>query len=523
MLVSNLGYLAKALSTGMSEAILSMKICYVGGCFIPPVLLYTICCVGNIKVKNWIKAASYLFSFIVFAFVLTIGYNDLYYKYTYLTSYKGTTVLSFEHSTAVILFYIEMYGILFAEIMILCYSCIKRNFISRKSSLIMIIMQLLNVLLFIKAAVQKSQVEIMPIMYVLDGWFLLFLQRHVMMYNLEDTINSSIGEKGTYGYILFDKQKRYMGCNSSYEKIYPNIVNAKIDSPGKTLPDGEILMGYLNKFESGVSSDFTMSLNKRHFACTIENVLYKEKMIGFIIEFRDDTDRYNYLKLLSVHKEDLENQVRLKTEHILDIQNKMILAMANMVENRDENTGGHIRRTSGIIKILIDTIITNNMFKVDEEFCEDVIKAAPMHDLGKISIDDHILRKPGKLDDEEFDIIKTHAVKSAELVKEILEDVEEDHFVNVATNVARYHHERWDGTGYPDSLKGDEIPFEARIMAVADVYDALVSKRCYKEAMSFEDASKIMLESMGNHFDPKLKEVFLLSQKRLENYYYYDR
>ncbi len=227
--------------------------------------------------------------------------------------------------------------------------------------------------------------------------------------------------------------------------------------------------------------------------------------------------------MLSNHKEELEIQVKLKTEHILDIQNKMILGMANMVENRDENTGGHIRRTSGIIKILIDTIITNNLFNVDEEFCEDLIKAAPMHDLGKISIDDRILRKPGKLNDDEFAVIKTHAAKSADLVKEILQDVEEDHFVTVATNVARHHHEKWDGTGYPDNLKGDEIPFEARIMAVADVYDALVSKRCYKEAMSFEDASKIMLESMGNHFDPKLKDVFLLSQKRLENYYYYER
>ena len=523
MLVSNLGYLAKAAATGMSEAILSMKICYVGGCFIPPVLLYTICCVGNIKVKNWIKAASYLFSFIVFAFVLTIGYNDLYYKYTYLTSYKGTTVLGFQETPVVALFYIEMYGNLFAEIMILCYSCIKRNFISRKSAFIIIMMEIINLLLFVKAGVQKSQIEIMPLMYVLDGWFLLYLQRHVMMYNLEDSINSSIGEKGTYGYILFDKQKRYMGCNASFENIYPDIVKIKIDSSGESLPDGVLLIDYLKKFESGESSVFSLSRNNRHYFCTVEWVLHKEKKIGFTIEFRDDTDKHNYLKLLSNHKEELEIQVKLKTEHILDIQNKMILGMANMVENRDENTGGHIRRTSGIIKILIDTIITNNLFKVDEEFCEDLIKAAPMHDLGKISIDDRILRKPGKLNADEFAVIKTHAAKSAELVKEILQDVEEDHFVTVATNVARHHHEKWDGTGYPDNLKGDEIPFEARIMAVADVYDALVSKRCYKEAMSFEDASKIMLESMGNHFDPKLKDVFLLSQKRLENYYYYER
>ena len=386
MLVSNLGYLAKAAATGMSEAILSMKICYVGGCFIPPVLLYTICCVGNIKVKNWIKAASYLFSFIVFAFVLTIGYNDLYYKYTYLTSYKGTTVLGFQETPVVALFYIEMYGNLFAEIMILCYSCIKRNFISRKSAFIIIMMEIINLLLFVKAGVQKSQIEIMPLMYVLDGWFLLYLQRHVMMYNLEDSINSSIGEKGTYGYILFDKQKRYMGCNASFENIYPDIVKIKIDSSGESLPDGVLLIDYLKKFESGESSVFSLSRNNRHYFCTVEWVLHKEKKIGFIIEFRDDTDKHNYLKLLSNHKEELEIQVKLKTEHILDIQNKMILGMANMVENRDENTGGHIKRTSGIVKILVDTIIQYDLFMNDEDYFQNIVKAAPMHDLGKIKL-----------------------------------------------------------------------------------------------------------------------------------------
>lgn len=157
--------------------------------------------------------------------------------------------------------------------------------------------------------------------------------------------------------------------------------------------------------------------------------------------------------------------------------------------------------------------------KTEDEFCEDLVKAAPMHDLGKIAIKDSILQKPGRFKEEEFEIMKTHAEKSAEIIENILRGVEEDHFVNVAVNVARHHHEKWDGTGYPKRLSGEQIPLEARIMAIADVYDALVSKRCYKEAMSFSNAYDIIIESMGSQFDPGLKPVFVLSRNKLEAYY----
>lgn len=154
-----------------------------------------------------------------------------------------------------------------------------------------------------------------------------------------------------------------------------------------------------------------------------------------------------------------------------------------MVENRDNSTGGHIKRTSEVVEILIQTIKENNLLDLSDEFCNDMIKAAPMHDLGKIAIEDSILQKPGKFTDEEFNIMKTHSEKSAEIIENILRGVEEDSFVDVAENIARYHHEKWNGMGYPEGLTGEEIPLEARIMAIADVYDALVSKRCYKEAI----------------------------------------
>ena len=154
-----------------------------------------------------------------------------------------------------------------------------------------------------------------------------------------------------------------------------------------------------------------------------------------------------------------------------------------------------------------------------DKFCNDLIKAAPMHDLGKIAVDDAILRKSGRFTPEEFEKMKVHAAEGARIVHEILKDTDDDEFRRLAENVAHYHHERMDGSGYPEGLKGDAIPLEARIMAIADVYDALVSKRVYKEAMSFEKANDIMMEGMGPHFDPALKQYYVSARPKLEAYY----
>lgn len=160
-----------------------------------------------------------------------------------------------------------------------------------------------------------------------------------------------------------------------------------------------------------------------------------------------------------------------------------------------------------------------NKLGLDPQLAADIVRAAPMHDLGKISIDSSILCKPGRLTDEEYQIMKTHSVKSGEMVHILLEGVEERHFVDTAYNIARFHHERWDGKGYPEGLVGSMIPIEARIMAIADVYDALVSERCYKETMSFSKAKEIMLQGMGTQFDPNMKMLFLSCSDKLEAYY----
>lgn len=209
-----------------------------------------------------------------------------------------------------------------------------------------------------------------------------------------------------------------------------------------------------------------------------------------------------------------------KNKKIHAIQNSIIKGMAVMVESRDNSTGGHISRTSDCVKVFAEKLVNIEDGKTfTPEFCKAVIKAAPMHDLGKIAVDDAILRKPGKFTDEEYEIMKTHSKEGARIVESVLSQVDDQEFKNIAINVAHYHHEKWNGTGYPEKISGEDIPVEARIMALADVFDALVSKRCYKDSFTYDKAFQIIEESLGSHFDPNLGKLFIECRPELEALY----
>ena len=210
--------------------------------------------------------------------------------------------------------------------------------------------------------------------------------------------------------------------------------------------------------------------------------------------------------------------VKNKNHTISKMQNALILTLADLVESRDENTGQHIKKTAAYVKIILEEMKRKGIYKeqLTDRFIDDVTNSAPLHDIGKIAVPDAILNKPGKLTNEEFDIMKTHTSKGGKIIESIIEMVPEAHYLDEAKNLATYHHERWDGKGYPTGLAGDNIPLSARIMAVADVFDALVSKRSYKDGFPFDKAMNIILEERGTHFDPLLVDVFLSVKDEVE-------
>ena len=259
--------------------------------------------------------------------------------------------------------------------------------------------------------------------------------------------------------------------------------------------------------------------NDRYYTVNVNYLYDGHRKRGYIITFNDDTENRKYIKLLDTYNEDLKREVEQKTQHIVQMHDNLIMSLAVMVESRDNSTGGHIKRTSEGVRILIDEILKEGKLDLTPQFCANVIKAAPMHDLGKIAVDDAVLRKPGRFTDEEYAKMKQHAAEGARVIHEILRDTDDEDFKIIAENVAHYHHERVDGSGYPDGLKGDDIPLESRIMAIADVYDALVSKRVYKDAFDFEKANCIIMEGMGTQFDSKLRSAYENARPRLEAYY----
>ncbi len=214
---------------------------------------------------------------------------------------------------------------------------------------------------------------------------------------------------------------------------------------------------------------------------------------------------------LEEYRQDLEGAVRRQTQKIELMQHEVIISMANLIESRDGSNGEHVKRTSYYVEQIVNKLFSDDKYTaiIHPEYVHNLVKAAPMHDIGKITVPDNILQKPGRLTAEEFEIMKLHAANGGKIIRETMGKIEEKDYIDIAYNVATYHHEKWDGSGYPEGLKGENIPLEARIMAVADVFDALISKRCYKDAMSLDEAFKIMVESRGTHFDPAVVDAFL--------------
>jgi putative two-component system response regulator len=230
------------------------------------------------------------------------------------------------------------------------------------------------------------------------------------------------------------------------------------------------------------------------------------------VNARVDTHlRMRKMKLeLERHNLYLEALVQAQVREISDSQLATIMAVSKLAEYRDDETGHHIERTRMFCRTIAEQLRSNSRYRdiISDAFVEDIFHAAPLHDIGKVGIADSILLKPGKLTAQEFEIMKTHAMIGANTLMTVSNRYPKNTFVNMGIAIARAHHEKWDGSGYPDGLVGENIPLAGRIMALADVYDALRSKRPYKEPFTHEKSCAIILEGKGRHFDPAVIEAF---------------
>lgn len=223
-------------------------------------------------------------------------------------------------------------------------------------------------------------------------------------------------------------------------------------------------------------------------------------------------------KKIELHNRELRQLVRQQVQEIAAAQMATIFALAKLADSRDKATGRHLERVQALCRLLAIEMRAGgrNPNDITDDYVENIVCASPLHDIGKVAVPDAILLKPGRLTDTEFAVMKTHAVCGAETLTLVLEKHPANAFVRMGIEIARSHHEKWNGTGYPDGLAGRAIPLSARIMAVADCYDAMRAKRCYKNAYSHEKCAEIIVGESGRHFDPEVVDAFRAVQRKFD-------
>ena len=200
----------------------------------------------------------------------------------------------------------------------------------------------------------------------------------------------------------------------------------------------------------------------------------------------------------------------------------MVQGFATLVENRDGSTGGHIRRTTLYVELLVKALRDRGYYReiFTKDYLRSLCQAAPMHDIGKIAVPDAILQKPGRLTEEEFAAMKRHTVDGERIIRQTFSNMDDPQYTRLCCQIARSHHEKWNGRGYPDGLAGEDIPLCARIMSIADVFDAVSEDRCYRPAMPLDQCFAIIEQGKGTDFDPLLAQVFLDIRPEVEKTYY---
>lgn len=530
LVVSNLGFYFVSASTSAEEALVAQKVTYFAGSFLPVFYFFLVLEICHMEIPSSLSVFLLMIQCVIYGFSCTIGKSDLFYRNVSFYVSNGNGILVREYGPLHVFYPVSMYFYVGAAIAVTLLALVKKRSINRRGVIVMVVLCVIAIATYVLERALHLTYDISPVandLLMIGALIPVYNSNLYTVYEKRDIINEQLGQKG---FLTFDKKRVYQNCNAYMANVFPELsdyrIGQKIEGCSKELQNLIDQIYSVEKQQNG-------KVRKNHFHDKLTpfwlNGKYYEGLIhavtnsfgilkGYTVELRDDTANRTVIELKEQYNDALTKEVEEKTKRIREIQQKTILGMAQMVESRDLSTGGHIKRTSDVVGIFAGKLLESDV-ALDRHFLELVIRSAPMHDLGKIGVDDAVLRKQGRFTDEEYSIMKNHSEIGYRMVKEILSGVEEPDFVGVAENVAHYHHEKVNGTGYPQGLKGEQIPIEARIMALADVFDALVSKRCYKEAFSYDKAFEIIEKDAGTHFDEKLARVFISCRPELEAYY----
>lgn len=523
-LISNFGYAMSVYANSLEAAMSGNLISYIGSIFTIMFMLVIVIELCNKRFFFPLRFGLFIYALIISIFVATTRESNLFFANSRISTKNGLTIISSEAGPLMILYILYLALVNISAMIAVIHSILRKKHVSKKNLKIILVMLIVGTLTYIIPLFLGIELNFMPYTYILMEAFFIYFSLKVNTYDIQLNLINVYKTRGGYGYIAFDNKLRFLGCDDFALKFFPELDSIPIDS---LIPEKySDLINKLHykdenwKWAEHSNQDFKITCTEKAGICTVHLLSASRMRMGYLLELRDDTEQQNYIKGINSYNKELSKLVEEKTLQVTDMQDSIIRGIATMVESRDNSTGGHILRTSDCIQIFIDELRKHNEITgCTPQFCKLIVKAAPMHDLGKIAVDDSILRKPGKFTPEEYEKMKEHPAKGAVIVEKVLSNIDDDEFRRIAINVAHYHHEKWNGKGYPEHLSGTKIPLEARIMALADVFDALVSKRCYKEAKTFDEAFEIIKNDLGHHFDPQIGRIFIECRPKLEEYY----
>ncbi len=506
-------------ATYLETAILGNNLIYLAGCFVPICTTQCISEICHIPVQKGVRVFADFMAIFIWICVLTSGWNKLYYRDVELRQRGGISYLWKEYGVLHGLFPIYLVLFLGYATWIVMQAWRKKDSSHVQTILCMVSMSV-NAGVYMIERLFGSWFEWLPVAAVCSFGILLLQLERVKMYDLQGFSGSEIGKNDRYGFVLFDRQGRFEGADDFARKAFPELNELRIDN--MIVQETTPFLEQVNQWVRGAAETGCHQFNNgdSYTEARFSRMYEGKRLMVQCIRLRNNTAEQRYQKLMSEYNERLEREVAAKSRKIMRVQDDIIISMASIVENKDNNTGGHIQRTSDTVKVFVEHLLAGeDIGELTSDMAEKIVVAAPLHDLGKIAIPDKILLKPERFNEEEYEAMKAHSAKGANLVARILKHCEDMEFRKLAVNIANYHHERWDGAGYPEGLKAEEIPVEARIMALADVFDALVSKRVYKGQFSFEQAFGLIESGSGTQFDPVLCGKFLECREELEVLY----
>ena len=388
-----LGYIAYSTANTLQEALYGNVIIYMGGCYLFLILTLVVLDLCNMPANRWVRLALFALSSSAFLAVLTNRTHNLFYKSVSFEKINGVVKLTKTYGPLHTAFYVLIGFYLIVNLWALCISYFKMNDVSNKIVSLLFLTESIAVSCYVVEKFIHLDFDLEPVTYIIAQVIYLIIIRRLNLYDIADTLVDSLVQKGDVGFMSFDFKYNFLGSNETARTIFPELNNIKVDSSIINTDLKDTVYAWLKKCnDENKVMDQQYQKDDKYYEININYLYEGQQKRGYQLFITDDTRNQQYISLLNNFNQKLSSEVEDKTKHIIEITDSFVMGIATMVESRDNSTGGHIRRTSEGVRILTDEIKKNNTLGLSDKFMRVLIKAAPMHDLGKIAVDDAILR-----------------------------------------------------------------------------------------------------------------------------------